>query len=723
MLLKHNKAKSIWGMVLALVLVLSAFLAHPLSAIAAVTDPLEIDFDIPAVGDAFDPAAAPVASAQAPYHTTGVSVVNDYGRGTTNYEANLPYYFTISLEKDAQLAEMTDSEITVNTSTGTASAEIAYDDNWGATVTIIFYVGKLDFADTGITIPATETGTAIDWIDMRDAVSGGFGQKHDLTFSAEGLPEGLYISSDGIIQGVPLAETGAGTAVITVQDLLGNTDTVEVSYGEVTPGEVVPMFIDVPLPEAGDPYDETLTNGVTVHNYEVSSITPLFDYDYGSDVFEANRPYYFQIYLDAQFGLDRLTDSDIIVGYENGSARGEIAHYDAGGAVVTVIFYLGGDFTFVNNGYDIPSSTVGAPITPIDVTDGVSGGYGQPHDRVFSAEGLPEGIEISEGGIISGTPTQESSVGTATITVTDLNGDTRSIVIAVGDITEGVLTSIEVTTLPDKVDYTDGENFDPTGMVLTGYYSNGNSAVIEDYTYTPDGALTVEDTEITIIHNTGSLAREIFMTTVPVTVTAETIESLTLEAIAVTTAPDKVVYTKGETFDKTGMVVTALYSDGTRAEITDYVIAPIGALGTDDKQITVSYTQDGVTKTATFSIQVNDQKTDDPTTDDPTTDDPTTDKPTTDGGNTTGGNNAGNTTGGNASTGGTSGGTSGGTASGTSGGSAVSGMTSPKTGDTNNLLILGALMAASLAAGTTLIARKRLAAKKALKVKALEVKR
>lgn len=79
----------------------------------------------------------------------------------------------------------------------------------------------------------------------------------------------------------------------------------------------------------------------------------------------------------------------------------------------------------------------------------------------------------------------------------------------------------------------------------------------------------------------------------------------TLTSIAVTTAPTKTNYTAGETFDHTGMVVTANYSDGTTKEVTDYTFTPNAALTTNDARITISYTEGEVTKTATQAITVN----------------------------------------------------------------------------------------------------------------------
>lgn len=83
-------------------------------------------------------------------------------------------------------------------------------------------------------------------------------------------------------------------------------------------------------------------------------------------------------------------------------------------------------------------------------------------------------------------------------------------------------------------------------------------------------------------------------------------EALTLSSIAITTAPTKTTYTEGETFDATGMVVTATYSDSSTDDVTAQCTwIPSGALTTADDKITVSYTENATTKTAEQAITVN----------------------------------------------------------------------------------------------------------------------
>lgn len=89
-----------------------------------------------------------------------------------------------------------------------------------------------------------------------------------------------------------------------------------------------------------------------------------------------------------------------------------------------------------------------------------------------------------------------------------------------------------------------------------------------------------------------------------VTIKNETQETATLAEIKITKAPTKVKYVAGEKFDKTGMVVTAAYSDGTTKEVTGYTYTPAEALKETDKKIVVTYKEGDVEKTAEQEITV-----------------------------------------------------------------------------------------------------------------------
>ena len=64
--------------------------------------------------------------------------------------------------------------------------------------------------------------------------------------------------------------------------------------------------------------------------------------------------------------------------------------------------------------------------------------------------------------------------------------------------------SIEITTPPDKTEYMAGEDFDPTGMVVTAVYEDGTSEPITNYIIFRGDKLVQGQTDVTIQYNDGS---------------------------------------------------------------------------------------------------------------------------------------------------------------------------------------------------------------------------
>ncbi len=80
-----------------------------------------------------------------------------------------------------------------------------------------------------------------------------------------------------------------------------------------------------------------------------------------------------------------------------------------------------------------------------------------------------------------------------------------------------------------------------------------------------------------------------------------------LASISITTAPSKTTYTIGDTFVFDGKV-TATYDDNTTRDVSDEVEtdgADVIATAGENKVVTVSYTENGVTKTTTYTVTVN----------------------------------------------------------------------------------------------------------------------
>lgn len=77
------------------------------------------------------------------------------------------------------------------------------------------------------------------------------------------------------------------------------------------------------------------------------------------------------------------------------------------------------------------------------------------------------------------------------------------------------LSSIAVTKAPTKTTYTEGETFDPAGMVVTATYTDHSVAPITGYTYSPTGALTTSTTSITISYGGKTTTQSITVNAIP----------------------------------------------------------------------------------------------------------------------------------------------------------------------------------------------------------------
>ena len=96
--------------------------------------------------------------------------------------------------------------------------------------------------DSKYNIPASEVGVPINPIDFSGGVSGGSG---NYAFSASGLPAGLFISAAGILSGTPLIPGPAGTATITVTDIIDVTSaSISIEYGAIAASTAKVVYVE-----------------------------------------------------------------------------------------------------------------------------------------------------------------------------------------------------------------------------------------------------------------------------------------------------------------------------------------------------------------------------------------------------------------------------------------------------------------------------------------------
>lgn len=165
------------------------------------------------------------------------------------------------------------------------------------------------------------------------------------------------------------------------------------------------------------------------------------------------------------------------------------------------------------------------------------------------------------------------------------------------------LTGLVFRKNPTTLSYDAGDTLDLTGAELVATYSDGHTKLVTaDCTFTPASGATLTAANTAL---TASLTVDGVTETATV---ALTVAPPALSSIAFTTEPTTLSYTEGDTLDLTGAVVTATYADTSTADVTadcEFMPEEGASLTTEDTALTASYTENGVTKTATVALTIN----------------------------------------------------------------------------------------------------------------------
>ena len=165
-----------------------------------------------------------------------------------------------------------------------------------------------------------------------------------------------------------------------------------------------------------------------------------------------------------------------------------------------------------------------------------------------------------------------------------------------------VLKSIEVSGTFDT-DYTVGQKFDSSGMVVIANYSDGSSKIVSDYNVTPSGGLTISDTIITVSYSDAGVTCQY-----PVTISVSD-KPKELKVI------QSGFYEDGQILDTSSWIVRVIYDSGNfnTVNITDCTLASDKDDTSDGRitlvegiqNITISYTTLGVTLTCIVQINAS----------------------------------------------------------------------------------------------------------------------
>lgn len=163
------------------------------------------------------------------------------------------------------------------------------------------------------------------------------------------------------------------------------------------------------------------------------------------------------------------------------------------------------------------------------------------------------------------------------------------------------ISGIAVKTAPTKISYEVGDNFDPTGLVITATYSDNSTRDIayadasSGFEFSPNTSaeLSTSNTSVTITYGGKSCSQSITVSA------AKTLSSITISGYTTSLV-------EGDVFSFGG-IVTAHYSDSSSDNVTTsgasfsgYNMTILGS-----QTVTVSYTYKGVTKEASYSLTIN----------------------------------------------------------------------------------------------------------------------
>lgn len=148
------------------------------------------------------------------------------------------------------------------------------------------------------------------------------------------------------------------------------------------------------------------------------------------------------------------------------------------------------------------------------------------------------------------------------------------------------LVGIKVAQLPDKTRYMINETFKSSGLIVNVVYDDGSSGVIKKYTLSSPDMTSYGSKSITVTF-------ESFTTTFNIMVVDVT-------GIEITSLPTKTRYYEDDEFLASGIIVSQVYTDGIKEEITGYSLSSPDMSSGGEKTVTVIYSK----LTTTFTITV-----------------------------------------------------------------------------------------------------------------------
>ena len=206
--------------------------------------------------------------------------------------------------------------------------------------------------------------------------------------------------------------------------------------------------------------------------------------------------------------------------------------------------------------------------------------------------------DVSDLVIISGYDMNTAGVQDVAVSYT-FEGVTRTITYPI-QVTALVLTGLTVDTLPDKTDYLAGEEMNPDGLKVIASYNSGKNADVTGLcVFSGYNMLTTGLQSVQVTYAENAVSKTVAF---PIFVHND------LTSVTIDTLPATTTFTVGTGFSAKDIAVTAHYENGASTDVSDAVTFSGYDMNTTGEQtVTVGFTDNGITKTATYSITVTDR--------------------------------------------------------------------------------------------------------------------
>lgn len=160
-----------------------------------------------------------------------------------------------------------------------------------------------------------------------------------------------------------------------------------------------------------------------------------------------------------------------------------------------------------------------------------------------------------------------------------------------------LLKSISIDKNPNVTEYLQGDAFKSTGIKVTATYSDSSTKdVTKLCTFSGGNCDSVGTKQVTVTYEENSAAAK---------ASFNIIVFAKLKSLSVSAEPEKISYKLNEKFDKSGIKLTASYSDGSTKDVTSLcTFSSLDSSTSGLKEIEASYTERGIRATAKTTVVV-----------------------------------------------------------------------------------------------------------------------